>query len=565
MTPSLRVAIPARLSSGDDGDERVLGANRLLHDIAALVQRTGLAPVVVNETVDLDDFAGVVLPGGGDLDPSLYGGEPCDALYDVNPDQDALDLAIARAALASGTPALGICRGAQVLNVAAGGTLERRPRPEHGGAHPHSPAPGEALEFIWHAVGIAPSRLRDALGADAITVATGHHQGIAIVWERRSASRPPSPPTGSSRRSRTSPAAVLGVQWHPGGRGQRPQAERDAPFLAPRRGGSPSIRVGALVSEPRPHGAAEDRAAERIAVDAARAAILAAHRGHPRPPPRLGLQEHRAAAAARRRHPGARHQGAGRTGRRGQPSRPLVRAEAGEWRASSSPCAPSTTRSPKSGSDCGHNVIAGAALGAFTALVPMVDDLGVTVRLLGTPAEENAGGKVTMLDEGAFDGTHAALMVHPRGCGHDRNGHLRLGSRSRPEFVGREAHASASPIWGSNALDALTIMSTGSGGQGNSRTASAGPWCCRAWRHGRRTSSRDWLLAWTAAPRHRGVAAGDRRGHAHARGWRRHAGRSKVEIDEAALRYAEPAANAPIRTASDVAKFPRVGCYWGAC
>ena len=84
MTPSLRVAIPARLSSGDDGDERVLGANRLLHDIAALVQRTGLAPVVVNETVDLGDFAGLVLPGGGDIDPSIYGGAQSDLIHAGN-------------------------------------------------------------------------------------------------------------------------------------------------------------------------------------------------------------------------------------------------------------------------------------------------------------------------------------------------------------------------------------------------------------------------------------------------------------------------------------------------
>jgi amidohydrolase len=68
---------------------------------------------------------------------------------------------------------------------------------------------------------------------------------------------------------------------------------------------------------------------------------------------------------------------------------------------------------PEIGHACGHNVIAGAAALAAMALAPSVDELGLTLRVFGTPAEEHGGGKVVMVEAGMFDGTHAALMVHP--------------------------------------------------------------------------------------------------------------------------------------------------------
>ncbi|MGL3805597.1 M20 family metallopeptidase [Paeniglutamicibacter sp. R2-26] len=117
---------------------------------------------------------------------------------------------------------------------------------------------------------------------------------------------------------------------------------------------------------------------------------------------------------------------------------------------------------PDIGHGCGHNIIAAAAVGAFAALAPIADSLGMTVRLLGTPAEENAGGKVTLLEEGYFDGTHAALMVHPGPFDSVRMDPLASGA-IEVEFSGRPAHASASPHEGVNALDALTIMLTAIG------------------------------------------------------------------------------------------------------
>src|SRR5205807_2568152 len=75
---------------------------------------------------------------------------------------------------------------------------------------------------------------------------------------------------------------------------------------------------------------------------------------------------------------------------------------------------------PGIGHACGHNVIAAAAVGAGLALAPLADDLGLTVQVLGTPAEEGGGGKILMLDKGAFEGTDAAMMVHPAPAERDR-------------------------------------------------------------------------------------------------------------------------------------------------
>jgi len=111
---------------------------------------------------------------------------------------------------------------------------------------------------------------------------------------------------------------------------------------------------------------------------------------------------------------------------------------------------------PEIGHACGHNVIASAAVGAALGLAPLADDLGVTVRVLGTPAEEGGGGKILMLEGGAFDGVHAALMVHPAPIELDRMPCLAV-SHFDVRYTGKEAHASAYPERGINAADAVTI------------------------------------------------------------------------------------------------------------
>ncbi|WP_066905452.1 amidohydrolase [Millisia brevis] len=111
---------------------------------------------------------------------------------------------------------------------------------------------------------------------------------------------------------------------------------------------------------------------------------------------------------------------------------------------------------PGIGHACGHNVIAATSAAAGIALAAVAADLDVTVRVIGTPAEESGGGKVVLLERGVFDGVGMAAMVHPapRDVVDARSLALddiviRLG--------GLEAHASAAPYLGRNAADAATL------------------------------------------------------------------------------------------------------------
>jgi len=111
---------------------------------------------------------------------------------------------------------------------------------------------------------------------------------------------------------------------------------------------------------------------------------------------------------------------------------------------------------PDVGHACGHNIIAASAVGAGLALAAVADEIGLQVRVLGTPAEEGGGGKIFMLDRGAFDGVHAAMMVHPWPVERLTGACLAV-AHFDVHFSGKEAHASAAPWEGVNALDAMTI------------------------------------------------------------------------------------------------------------
>lgn len=111
---------------------------------------------------------------------------------------------------------------------------------------------------------------------------------------------------------------------------------------------------------------------------------------------------------------------------------------------------------PGIGHACGHNIIAAAAAGAGLALAGLADDLGITVKVFGTPAEEGGGGKILMLERGAFDGVHAAMMVHPAPV--EQTGMPCLAvSHIDVHYTGKSAHASAAPEQGINAADAITV------------------------------------------------------------------------------------------------------------
>ncbi|WP_276961490.1 MULTISPECIES: M20 family metallopeptidase [Ferrimicrobium] len=117
---------------------------------------------------------------------------------------------------------------------------------------------------------------------------------------------------------------------------------------------------------------------------------------------------------------------------------------------------------PHIGHACGHNIIAASAFLAAASLVDLVDDLGITLRVIGTPAEEGGGGKVILLNQGIFTGTHLAMMLHPAPMEADRM-HVQAARHFLVSFEGRDSHAAAAPQLGINALDAMTIAQTSIG------------------------------------------------------------------------------------------------------
>ncbi|WP_407563831.1 gamma-glutamyl-gamma-aminobutyrate hydrolase family protein [Streptomyces sp. 184] len=151
---------------------------------------------------------GLVVAGGPDLDPARYGA-PADARTDaVTPtsrERDAWELALVDAALAAELPLLGVCRGAQVLNVARGGTLcqhmeGHRESPGVFGAHEIKPVPGTRLA---------------ALLPEAVTVPAYHHQAIAELGDGVIASAYAADGVVEAVELPDAGAFALGVQWHP--------------------------------------------------------------------------------------------------------------------------------------------------------------------------------------------------------------------------------------------------------------------------------------------------------------------------------------------------------------
>jgi len=180
------VAIPARFSSAASAHRyAALSQARALSEG---VLRAGGEPVTIHpwapggvaddaEVAERLEFVdAVLLPGGGDLDPATYGQQiASDDVYDVDPEQDAFDLAVARWALGSGTPLLAVCRGWQVVNVALGGELEQHmTQPHRHVVHDVAVEPGSVLEGIVGATAAASCyhhQRASVLGAGLVPVA----------------------------------------------------------------------------------------------------------------------------------------------------------------------------------------------------------------------------------------------------------------------------------------------------------------------------------------------------------------------------------------------------------
>ena len=184
------------------------------------VQRAGGRPVLLppdpEDAADpdslLDLLDALILTGGaGDLDPDLYGQDPHPETGPVQPERDAYELALVRAAVSRRMPVLGICRGMHVLNVAYGGGLEQH-LPDVVGHEDHRHTPGT---FADHEVTLVPDSLAArAAGSDRTPVKSHHHQGVREVGDGLVVTGRSEDEAVEAIEDPTCPF-VLGVLWHP--------------------------------------------------------------------------------------------------------------------------------------------------------------------------------------------------------------------------------------------------------------------------------------------------------------------------------------------------------------
>lgn len=200
-----------------------IAQNRRTSDYVESVRRAGGEPIEVGADGELPKHIlarvdGIMLTGGGDVDPEAYGEARHATFVAAESGRDAFELDLARAAVASGIPLLAICRGMQVLNVAMGGTLIQDIPSQVPGALPHSVP--EPRFSIAHEVWVARHSRLSALLADHMEdgetchVNSRHHQSVQRVadgFETTATS-----PDGVIE-AMEKPGAVfcVAVQWHP--------------------------------------------------------------------------------------------------------------------------------------------------------------------------------------------------------------------------------------------------------------------------------------------------------------------------------------------------------------
>ena len=193
-----------------------------MHDYDESVRRAGGEPRVLDVAAGSGDdlmtgVEGLLLTGGGDLDPALYG-EPRHPTFDAaEPGRDAFEMDLVRRALDANVPVFAICRGIQVLNVARGGTLVQDIPDQMPGSGVHSVRePSFAIAHdVWIASGTLLERLmRERLEGDTCAVNSRHHQAIKEVGKGLvvSATAPDGVIEAVEDPTRR---FCLGVQWHP--------------------------------------------------------------------------------------------------------------------------------------------------------------------------------------------------------------------------------------------------------------------------------------------------------------------------------------------------------------
>jgi putative glutamine amidotransferase len=190
-------------------------------DYDASVHKAGGTPWV--PTIDADrpedvlaQVDGLLLTGGDDIDPALFGALPHPTYEAAEPGRDAYEIALVRRALATQVPVLAICRGLQVLNVAAGGTLIQDIPTQYRSDLNHG---GQPAATLAHAVEVTPGTRLDGMldrraGGEPVMVNSRHHQAVDVLGQGLvvTARAPDGIVEGVEG---SGPAFCVGVQWHP--------------------------------------------------------------------------------------------------------------------------------------------------------------------------------------------------------------------------------------------------------------------------------------------------------------------------------------------------------------
>jgi putative glutamine amidotransferase len=190
----------------------------LPYNYVAKVERAGGIAVLIPPRVDADAemaravvsrLDGLMLAGGVDVEPRRYAAQPHPSVQQARPDRDAFELALAAVTREWDTPVLGICRGMQVMAVAAGGTLEQH-LPDLVGHDEHSPAPGV---YGSHSVRTVEGTTVSALLGQEVVIPSYHHQSVSshpgylpAAWAPDGTLEAMEHPASRFR---------LAVQWHP--------------------------------------------------------------------------------------------------------------------------------------------------------------------------------------------------------------------------------------------------------------------------------------------------------------------------------------------------------------
>jgi len=228
MTRRLRIGVSARIQYGDAAKRGYLKKNiyYLEQSFARWLQSAGVLVYLVADVVDRDsnsltlaDYAaeldGLVLQGGTDISPQMYGEEPLRPEWAGDPERDRYELELLERFLFLKKPIFGVCRGQQLINVAMGGTLYQDTESQKPGAHVHQDT--AVYDDKHHHIEILPGTRLAALypGVGRAKVNSLHHQAVNRLGKGLTVEAHSADDGVIEAIRHTGPHYVAGVQWHP--------------------------------------------------------------------------------------------------------------------------------------------------------------------------------------------------------------------------------------------------------------------------------------------------------------------------------------------------------------